>query len=68
MPPAFRQLTRNQCGAAAIEYTLIVALVAVALVVGLRTVGSTLANALTTVDMEADGGIQTIEVPGRMAW
>lgn len=63
MVSVLRRLTTSRCGTASIEYSMVVALVAVTLVVGLRSVGSTLDTVLTTISVEADGGVQSIEGP-----
>lgn len=63
MVSVLQRLTTSRCGTASIEYSMVVALVAVTLVVGLRTVGSTLDTVLTTIGVEAGGGVQSIEGP-----
>ena len=45
----FRHLMKNEQGATAIEYTLIAALISVAAVVALRTVGTNINGVLTNV-------------------
>ena len=48
MRTLFSRLTRNDSGATAIEYTLIAALIAVASILTMRTLGGTVNNVLTT--------------------
>ena len=45
----FRRLTRNIDGATAIEYTLIVSLIAVAAIASMRTVSGKVSNVLSNV-------------------
>jgi pilus assembly protein Flp/PilA len=45
----FRALMNNERGATAIEYTLIVSLIAVAAIVSMRTVGGKISNVLSNV-------------------
>ena len=45
----FRSMMKNQNGATAIEYTLIASLIAVAAIVGMRSVGGHVQNVLTNV-------------------
>ena len=44
----FRRIMKNEQGATAIEYTLIAALIAVASILTMRTLGGTVNNVLTT--------------------
>lgn len=44
----FRRLMKDEHGATAIEYTLIVSLIAVAAIASMRTVGSKVSNVLGT--------------------
>ena len=46
LPSAFCRLVRNQRGGAAIEYTLLVALLSVAIVTTLNTLGQEIQNVL----------------------
>ena len=45
----FRRLMKNTQGATAIEYTLIVSLIAVAAIASMRTVGGKVTNVLSNV-------------------
>lgn len=45
----FRRLAKNEQGATAIEYTLIAALIAVAAITAMTTVGGKISNTLTNV-------------------
>jgi pilus assembly protein Flp/PilA len=45
----FRRLVKNDKGATAIEYTLIAALIAVAAITAMTTVGGKITNTLTNV-------------------
>ncbi len=45
----FRRLMKNEHGATAIEYTLIASLIAVAAIVGMRSVGTNVQGVLTNV-------------------
>ena len=45
----FRRLTKNLDGATAIEYTLIVSLIAVAAIASMRTVSGKVSNVLSNV-------------------
>jgi len=45
----FRRLVKNDKGATAIEYTLIAALIAVAAITAMTTVGNKISNTLTNV-------------------
>ncbi len=47
MPSIFRRLAKNEKGATAIEYTLIVSLIAVAAIAAMDTVGSKISNVLS---------------------
>jgi pilus assembly protein Flp/PilA len=49
MLSAFRRLMKNEQGATAIEYTLIAALIAVAAITAMTTVGGKIGNTLTNV-------------------
>jgi pilus assembly protein Flp/PilA len=49
MPSIFRRLVKNDKGATAIEYTLIAALIAVAAITAMTTVGGKITNTLTNV-------------------
>jgi pilus assembly protein Flp/PilA len=51
MRKMFTKLLRSEAGATAIEYGLIAALIAVAIVSGVAAVGSRLANSFDTVQM-----------------
>jgi pilus assembly protein Flp/PilA len=48
MLSVFRRLMKSQHGASAIEYTLIVSLIAVAAIASMRTVGNKVSNVLGT--------------------
>jgi pilus assembly protein Flp/PilA len=48
MLSVFRRLMKNEHGATAIEYTLIVSLIAVAAIASMRTVGHKVSNFLGT--------------------
>jgi pilus assembly protein Flp/PilA len=49
MLSVFRSLTKSEQGATAIEYTLIAALISVAAIVAMRTVGGKVSNVLGNV-------------------
>lgn len=51
------KLIRDEQGATAIEYGLIAALIAVAAITAMTTLGSTLEEAFTEVDSEMQAGI-----------
>jgi pilus assembly protein Flp/PilA len=48
----FSRLLQNDCGATAIEYGLIAALIAVAAIAGMSAVGSSLQGIFTTVSSD----------------
>ncbi len=45
----FRRLMRNECGATAIEYTLIASLISVAAIAAMGKVGGKVSNVMNTV-------------------
>ena len=45
----FRRLIKNNCGATAVEYTLIASLIAVAAIASMRTVSGKISNVLGNV-------------------
>ena len=45
----FRRLMKSDCGATAIEYTLIASLIAVAAITAFKTVGNKVQNVMTNV-------------------
>ena len=51
----FRRLMKDQSGAAAVEYALILALIFVALIVGVQNFGSSLGNMWGYVASEVSG-------------
>lgn len=53
----FRKLLRNNKGATAIEYGLIAALIAVAAIAAMSTLGDSLTATFTEVSSELDAGV-----------
>lgn len=51
----FRKMLKNEKGATAIEYGLIAALIAVAAIGAMSTLGETLSNTFTNVQTEMQG-------------
>jgi pilus assembly protein Flp/PilA len=52
----FKNLVRDETGATAIEYGLIAALIAVAAIVGMQSLGGTLNTTFTNVSTKMAGG------------
>ena len=59
MTKLIKDLIEDECGATAIEYGLIAALVSVAAVVALENMGQSLQNMFTTVAGKLDGAVAT---------
>ncbi len=53
----FNNLLRDEAGATAIEYGLIAALIAVAAITAMSTLGSTLSNTFNTVSTDMQGTV-----------
>ncbi len=59
----FRRFLKNKSGATAIEYGLIAALVSVAAVVALQSLGSSLNSMFNTVSQELDAAVSVSATP-----
>ncbi len=59
----FRRFLKNKSGATAIEYGLIAALVSVAAVVALQSLGTSLNSMFNTVSQELDAAVSVSATP-----